>query len=346
MFRNNFNRMSFDTNHTMSINTLRNVRETLINQRENYITLLNETNRMIEMMDSYINGQDTRTGQIPSYNRVLTNDEILRYTTAHLYNEIEYPVNSRCNLSGIVFRDNDWVCKLPCGHLFDGPSICYHLTRINSTCPTCNFNLLDNSNLNTQQPTTNTSALPPPQYNDQPRPRTRTRTTLRATPIYNFSSRHSNSNLLSTLLTDEFLELFSTSFLGENSNATNLLTEEEIAEATEETKYGDIIEPLSERCPISYIEFTPDTTVTQIKQCKHIFDVNSLSEWLSRKTTCPVCRCDLKLNGRQNNNNDTNNNSNNNTTNNYTNNNMRYDISGNYVTNDGYSTYYYYTRRV
>ena len=94
-------------------------------------------------------------------------------------------------------------------------------------------------------------------------------------------------------------------------------------------------------------EFENDTNVSRIKHCHHIFDSNSLTEWLTRHNTCPVCRYDLKEYNRTNdltrNNEETINNNTSSTSNNLRN---VYDASGNlvYTRNGGYSTYYYFTR--
>ena len=152
MFRNNFNNSSSQINSSMAIGTLNYIKGILTQQRENYINLLNENRRMTETIDNFIyecemqttprNPQQTMRTNLFSNNVVLSNEEILRYTTAHRYSEIQEPLNTHCYLSGTRFRNDDWVCKLPCGHLFDGPSICYHLTHINSSCPICNQNIL------------------------------------------------------------------------------------------------------------------------------------------------------------------------------------------------------------
>ena len=119
------------------------------------------------------------------------------------------------------------------------------------------------------------------------------------------------------------------------SDYSNILTQEEISNSTEIIRYGDINEPISERCPISYIEFTPDVNVSRIKHCQHTFDTNSLTEWLTRKNTCPVCRYDLKNYGRTTN-----------TLNENISSSSQQDASGNYYVNDnGYETYYYISRR-
>lgn len=335
MFRNNFNNSSSQINSPMTISTLNYIKGMLTQQRENYINLLNENRRMSEIIDNFIyeyetqttpiNSQQTMRTNLFSNNITLSNEEILRYTTAHRYSEIQEPLNTRCYLSGTRFRNDDWVCKLPCGHLFNGPSICYHLTHINSLCPMCNQNILQSQ---TRQSTNTT--FPQRQNRRQHR------------------NRNNLANSFNDYFSNEFVDLFSAIL----SNAipvttSNLLTEREIENAIEQIGYGDIESPISEHCPISYIEFENDTIVSRIKHCQHIFDSNSLTEWLTRHNTCPVCRYDIKEYDRTNN--ETINNEETKTDNeSSTLNNSRtlYDSSGNlvYSSRNGGYTYYYFTR--
>lgn len=334
MFRNNFNNSSSQINSSMTISTLNYIKGMLTQQRENYINLLNENRRMSEIIDNFIyeyetqttpiNSQQTMRTNLFSNNITLSNEEILRYTTAHRYSEIQEPLNTRCYLSGTRFRNDDWVCKLPCGHLFNGPSICYHLTHINSLCPMCNQNIIQSQSQQTNR------TFPQRQNRRQNR------------------NRNNLANSFNDYFSNEFVDLFSAIL----SNAipvttSNLLTEREIENAIEQIRYGDIESPISEHCPISYIEFENDTNVSRIKHCQHIFDSNSLTEWLTRHNTCPVCRYDIKEYDRTNN--ETINNEETKTDNeSSTLNNSRtlYDSSGNlvYSSRNGGYTYYYFTR--
>ena len=145
-------------------------------------------------------------------------------------------------------------------------------------------------------------------------------------------NRNNLSNSINDYFSNEFVELFTTILLTELTTSSNLLTEEEIQNTIETICYGDIENPISERCPISYIDFENDTNVSRIKNCYHIFDPNSLTEWLTRQNTCPVCRYNLKSTT---------------TTNDNLNSNVAgsYDVSGNRMySRNGYTTHYYFTR--
>ena len=270
MFRNNFNSSLPEINSSTPIGTLNYIKGILTQQRENYINLLNENRRMIDSINTYIDEYEIQTTTInpqqsvrsqlfSTNNRILSNDEILRYTTANRYSEIQE-----------------------------------------------------------QQPT------------NTPLPRRlNTNSQIFQTPRIN---RNNLSNSINDYFSNEFVELFTTILSTELTTSSNLLTEEEIQNTIETICYGDIENPISERCPISYIDFENDTNVSRIKNCYHIFDPNSLTEWLTRQNTCPVCRYNLKSTT---------------TTNDNLNSNVAgsYDVSGNRMySRNGYTTHYYFTR--
>lgn len=58
-------------------------------------------------------------------------------------------------------------------------------------------------------------------------------------------------------------------------------------------RFGDIINPRNDRCPISQVDFTPDQQVFVTNTCNHIFDENSIRQWMSRNHYCPLCRFDF-----------------------------------------------------
>lgn len=71
-------------------------------------------------------------------------------------------------------------------------------------------------------------------------------------------------------------------------------TAQQISNACIDISYSLITDPCSNDCPISLDTFTDLDTVTQIKQCKHIFKPQSLSTWFETNTRCPVCRYDIR----------------------------------------------------
>jgi len=71
-------------------------------------------------------------------------------------------------------------------------------------------------------------------------------------------------------------------------------TTAQIQNACRDMLFSEIENPLDNRCPISLDSFSPDTPVTQIIHCGHIFNRDSLNSWFSRNVRCPVCRYDIR----------------------------------------------------
>lgn len=255
-----FNHSSFDA-------SLNYIKQELSNQREQYLNLLNQNTNLINSIDHLIsveNNYRTRQTNFQSSNNLLTSDEVLTYTSAVIFSNVEHPLNDVCPLSNYRFRMNEYVCKLPCGHLFDGHQICYNLTHVSTSCPICHVDVRQNSN------STRPVAAPPP--------RTR-RTTRRTTTTTNTSD-------FVTLL-----EALMTIPLTNTSTTTNTApTTDQIQQATELIAYENIDNPSENCCPISHEEFEPESIVCRIKHCKHIFKPEHLNRWFETSSLCPVCR--------------------------------------------------------
>ena len=82
----------------------------------------------------------------------------------------------------------------------------------------------------------------------------------------------------------------------ESDDRSNLgATEEEISNATEVGRYGEIINPLScDRCGIRLESFQDGDNVMRIAHCGHMFFEQELTNWLQRKGTCPECRHNIR----------------------------------------------------
>lgn len=94
-------------------------------------------------------------------------------------------------------------------------------------------------------------------------------------------------------------------------------TNSQIIRATRNCLYSDIHNPLNEECPILLEMFLPTSQVTQIRQCRHVFNSTELFNWFITNSRCPVCRFDIRHYGLSNN----------------TNNNTVVDISNNIIYN-------------
>ena len=113
---------------------------------------------------------------------------------------------------------------------------------------------------------------------------------------------HNNTNTTSTSQTNNLIERIITNFLNtpitNNSQNNNLRpitpTREQINNASILVRYDFIENPSSEICSISLQEFNNNDVVRQILYCGHIFHENSLQEWFTRNTVCPLCRYDIR----------------------------------------------------
>ena len=72
-------------------------------------------------------------------------------------------------------------------------------------------------------------------------------------------------------------------------------TNDQIGRATLNTVFSNILSPVNATCPISRDEFDDNSEITMIRGCNHIFNRVSLSEWFANHSTCPMCRCDIRL---------------------------------------------------
>lgn len=71
-------------------------------------------------------------------------------------------------------------------------------------------------------------------------------------------------------------------------------TEQQIQSSTRTIRFGDIVSPNSDACPISLEQFNNDDIVSQIIPCGHIFNQSQLRTWFNSNVRCPVCRYDIR----------------------------------------------------
>ena len=72
-------------------------------------------------------------------------------------------------------------------------------------------------------------------------------------------------------------------------------TNDQIARATLNTFFSNILSPVNATCPISRDEFNDESEITMIRGCNHIFNRTSLRDWFVNHSTCPMCRNDIRL---------------------------------------------------
>ena len=112
----------------------------------------------------------------------------------------------------------------------------------------------------------------------------------------NTGTRNTSTNTTtSTSQANNLIERFITNLFNTPITNNNLrATPEQINNASRLVRYDVIENPSSEYCTISLQEFNDIDQVRQILYCGHIFHENSLQEWFTRNTVCPLCRYDIR----------------------------------------------------
>lgn len=83
--------------------------------------------------------------------------------------------------------------------------------------------------------------------------------------------------------------------IGNFNDPVNVVaTPHQISTATTQLLYENIAVPTNDRCPICLEVFQPNSEVTQINHCRHIFNRSELATWFQTNVRCPVCRFDIR----------------------------------------------------
>jgi hypothetical protein len=64
--------------------------------------------------------------------------------------------------------------------------------------------------------------------------------------------------------------------------------------ATRIVRFGEIVEPINNSCPISLDVFNENDVVTVIRYCGHIFNTIQINAWFTTNCRCPICRYDIR----------------------------------------------------
>ena len=77
--------------------------------------------------------------------------------------------------------------------------------------------------------------------------------------------------------------------------STQGLTEDEIRVYTDDAvEFGALRNPINTECPITYAAFGATDRVTRIKRCGHVFQPLAIHRWLQTRSTCPMCRSNVR----------------------------------------------------
>jgi hypothetical protein len=83
--------------------------------------------------------------------------------------------------------------------------------------------------------------------------------------------------------------------MGNFNDPVNVIaTPIQISTATTNLLSENIETPTNDRCPICLEVFQPNSEVTQINHCRHIFNPAELARWFETNVRCPVCRFDIR----------------------------------------------------
>jgi hypothetical protein len=77
-------------------------------------------------------------------------------------------------------------------------------------------------------------------------------------------------------------------------NIPVVATEAQRIAATRNILFSQIQEPLNNSCPVTLDRFQPESSVTQLISCGHIFTTSGINSWLQTNVRCPVCRHDIR----------------------------------------------------
>ena len=86
------------------------------------------------------------------------------------------------------------------------------------------------------------------------------------------------------------------------------LGSEEYNQLIENNYYEELSDNIYTECPIRQEQFEPESEISRIRTCKHVFFRNELDHWLQINNTCPTCRTILTTNNTNDTTNTTNDN--------------------------------------
>ncbi len=120
--------------------------------------------------------------------------------------------------------------------------------------------------------------------------------------------RHQNANdtsivnLLNNVFTHNQVDI-SGSFIHTNENRETLVYNDNSVNSNyiREMKYSDLSYCIYTTCPISRETFTDESTVLQLKSCRHYFKKEAVIPWLRQSGYCPYCRATIAENSEDDN---------------------------------------------
>jgi hypothetical protein len=121
----------------------------------------------------------------------------------------------------------------------------------------------------------------------------RNSTTNSVLPPLAINSTLPNTTLQSLWTSNANVNNLLRSFYERNPRSTTPTTNE-IQASTETSIFVSLQNPLNTTCPITLENFNPDSNVTRIRTCGHIFNQAALERWFRTSAHCPMCRIDIR----------------------------------------------------
>lgn len=135
----------FQIDISNNTNTFDNPITNVINEHipqngNNFLNMLNDffSNRL---QGSNLNNILQRTlNEKNAYKKVI-NEEGLNQIETIVYKSSDFPDDKTCPISFMEFKENEEICKLPCGHIFNKECIHKWLEKEQARCPVCRYEL-------------------------------------------------------------------------------------------------------------------------------------------------------------------------------------------------------------
>jgi hypothetical protein len=107
----------------------------------------------------------------------------------------------------------------------------------------------------------------------------------------NANGMYEDHEINDTMSTNDRLIRIFESFL---TPVTVFPTPTQVELATRTIRFGEIVDPINNSCPISLDVFNENDIVTVIRRCGHIFNTIQINAWFSANCRCPICRYDIR----------------------------------------------------
>ena len=135
----------FQIDISNNTNTFDNPITNIINEHipQNNNNFLNMLNNFFStrLQGSNLNNILQRTINDKNAYKKVINEEGLNQIETIIYKSSDFPDDKTCPISFMEFKENEEICKLPCGHIFNKECIHKWLEKEQARCPVCRYEL-------------------------------------------------------------------------------------------------------------------------------------------------------------------------------------------------------------